>query len=166
MKTGMMPRSLIARQYDALPLVDYRAIPAWRCLAEYSVRRAAEIRARLRVVVTDNPKLEYPDNRTMNADIRRGNFVVSSAFSQHPLWSVEENVAFRIVHDVDGHFVAGDEASFDWSGEILACAAHERNIPSLAKRALDCECIGQVAYAIENGHFGVQKIGFIDLTNE
>lgn len=178
----------IADAYAALPEGGPACLhieQCWRDLAHDSVDRAAGIRLLLAVGETDDPE---PYAGTFAAaemcdDIARGHFIVSRANSEHPVWSVEQNVAFRIVHDVLGHYAATvgtlqrrdpaappilgewetDEsrvAGFDWEGENRACAAHMPLLPTEGARvALFTECIAQTGYAIDRGEFGPQKIG-------
>jgi hypothetical protein len=159
----------------------------WRELAQDSVDRAAGIGLLLEVEETEDPE-PYPDAFAMCADIVGGHFLVSTAHCEHPLWTPAQNIAFRTVHDVLGHYAAsvaagwkpdfatiddfavidgmiGGEpqhfavAAFDWEGENTACLAHVRLLLSRESRlALFCECIAQTAYAIERGGFTTQKV--------
>ena len=145
----------IAQAYADAPVYVPAAVDAWRELAADSVARAAVIRAELAVVETDDPE-PYPDAPTMCEDIAAGRFVVSRANCDHPLWTVDENVAFRIVHDTVGHYLSGGD--FGWVGENLACGVHEGLLSPLAGRALFTECIAQTAFANAFGYFGEQKV--------
>lgn len=151
--------------------VDSQAASAWRSLAADSVERAAGVRLLLDVLEVEDPE-PYPDAESMVEDIDAGCFRVSRANSEHPVWSVDENVAFRIVHDVLGHYAASvrlmgwdararrQVAGFDWAGENAACAAHARLLTGAAQRqALFTECLAQTAYAIDRGGFGPQVVG-------
>jgi death on curing protein len=149
----------IAQEYGRLPMYDPEAAKAWQALANDSMRRAAEIGKRLNVQVTDDPE-PYPTPQHMFDDINKGNFVVSRANSEHPIWTPEQNVAFRTVHDVEGHHPTGGD--FGWQGENLACGAHFGKLDPEAQRALMTECLGQTGAAIHNGGFGPQKVGFMD----
>lgn len=164
----------IADAYDAMPVepVDYwpriQARQAWAELAEHSVANAAILGEMVDIGVTSDPE-PYPTAAAMFEDLLAGRFVVSRANSEHPIWTVEENVAFRIVHDIGGHFAAhqcGLPAGFDWTGENNACAAHFADLAdeglTLAMSALFTECIAQTGSAIRNGAFGPQKIGIIE----
>lgn len=168
---------------EVVPDVSPEIVAAWRELAEDSLERAHGVRLLVNVRITDDPE-PYESAGDMCADIAHGNFVVSRAHSDHPVWDRGENVAFRIVHDVLGHFAAtvgslqadipgppivGDwdrdaaehVAGFDWEGECRACAAHAPLLPSIeARKALFTECLAQTAYAIERGGFGPQVAGF------
>jgi hypothetical protein len=145
----------IADAYTAAPTFDATAVNGWRALAVDSTVRAAFIRTRLLVTETDAPE-PYADAPAMFRDIARGRFIVSRANSEHPLWTVAENVAFRIVHDVLGHARSG--GGFDWKGENRACALHFPLLSAQARPALFTECIAQTAYCNARGAFGPQKV--------
>ena len=132
---------------------------AWRALADDSVKRAEVIRTELTVIETDHPE-PYPDAATMTDGIRAGIFYVSRAHCAHPIWTPEENVAFRIVHDVIGHGRSG--GAFDWEGENRACETHAAELSIVARYALFTECIAQTGFAIARGGFGPQVCKFLD----
>lgn len=162
----------IADAYAAAPLRDAYILPAYSELARDSLERAAVVRLLIDVQETDDAE-PYPDPVAMFRDIAGGRFVVSRANSDHPLWTVAENVAFRIVHDVLGHYAASvamgwhpgadsrpaetvciaapPVAGFDWPGEVRACVQHVALLPLDARPALFTECLGQTAYAIREG---------------
>lgn len=161
----------IADAYDVLPLpTDMSADDLnelrgfWYALGDDCQARAQRIQRELHVMVSDDDET-YACADDMVADVRRhGRFVVSRANSGHPLWSVGENIAFRIVHDVCGHVAAsrrGDVAGFDWAGENRACGAHFPLLTPMARVALFTECIAQTGFAIARGGFGPQKVGVI-----
>jgi hypothetical protein len=149
----------IAQAYERLPTYDPQAALAWKELADNSMRRAAQIGQRLNVQVTDDPE-PYANHQEMFNDINQGRFQVSRANSEHPIWTPEQNVAFRTVHDVEGHHPTGGD--FSWAGENKACGAHAATLPPLAQKALMTECLGQTGWAIHNGGFGPQKVGYMD----
>lgn len=162
----------IADAYDRMESDDMslNVLSAWEALADDSQWRAQKIaRDVLKVDVTDDPE-PYPDAVAMVNDIARGHFVVSRANCDHPIWSVNENISFRIVHDVLGHHAASIPnpvvgwdavAGFDWAGENRACSVHFPLLPAVARPALFTECIAQTGYACAKGEFGPQKVGFI-----
>lgn len=150
----------IARSYAEAPVFDPKAAPAWRELADDSRARADHLRKQLHIEVTDDPE-PYHTPQEMAEDIHKNkHFNVSRANSEHPLWSEDDNVNFRIVHDVMGHAVAGGD--FGWHGENLACGAHFPLLSPQAQRALFTECVGQSAYGAQYRGFGPQKITFMD----
>lgn len=149
----------IAHAYDQMPHFDPAAVPAWQELAKDSKMRADALRKQLNITETDNPE-PYPDHLSMFDDINKGNFVVSRANSEHPVWTPQDNVNFRIVHDVLGHHPSGGD--FGWEGENKACGRHFQLLNPLAQQALMTECLGQTGYAIDRGGFGAQKVGFMN----
>lgn len=128
---------------------------AWAALGEDSHRMADTLRSVYDVRETYDPE-SYANAGAMFRDLDARRFVVSRANSEHPLWCVETNVAFRIVHDVLGHGIS--RGGFDWRGESSACDVHERLVSTEALPALLVECRAQTAYAIVNGAFAPQKV--------
>jgi hypothetical protein len=128
---------------------------AWHVLRDESTRLANVVRKLIVVMETGEPE-PYKHYGSMFRDISWRTFMVSTANCDHPLWTPAENVNFRIVHDVLGHFPV--RAAFTWDGEIAACIEHATHLSELAQRALFTECIAQVAYKCVYGEFGPQKV--------
>lgn len=146
----------IAEAYAAAPTYEPQAAQAFKELADDSVKRAAVLAKQLKIEVTDNPE-PYANAQEMAEDIHKHkHFVVSRAHSEHPIWTPEQNVAFRTVHDVLGHAVSGGD--FGWEGENRACAAHFPLLSANAQKALFTECIAQTGYAAYYRAFGPQKV--------
>jgi hypothetical protein len=146
----------IAEAYAKAPVYDPKAAAAFKALADDSTRRAEVLRNQLHIEETNDPE-PYPNAQAQADDIhKRQHYTVSTANSDHPLWTPEQNVNFRIVHDVLGHGVSGGD--FGWEGENKACAAHFPLLSAEAQKALFSECIGQTAYAAHYRHFGPQKM--------
>jgi hypothetical protein len=101
----------------------------------------------------------------MFSHLNKYQYRVSRANSDHPLWTVEDNVAFRICHDIDGHYAAwraGVAADFTFEGELNAARWHEKTLPpGQIREALLTEVVGQAAYALHYGRFGLQKVAFL-----
>lgn len=152
-------RQRISDLYRDAPLNDPAAIAAWLALRDDTVQRYTLLRGQLQVELTDDSE-PYPDAQAMLIDLDGGRLIVSRAHSTHPVWSVEENVAFRAVHDTLGHWPA--RSDFSWEGENAACAAHAPLMPLLARQALFTECIAQTAYTVTEGAFPEQKTVLLD----
>lgn len=135
-------------------------IYAWNTLAEETARHAEGVRHMFDVIVTDDPE-PYPSARVMVSDMRdTGRMLVSRANSEHPVWTPEQNVDFRTVHDGLGHYLSG--GAFSWQGELDACSVHFRMIrDQYARRALFTECIGQIAAYYLTGEHVEQAVGFL-----
>src|SRR5271166_2688331 len=137
----------IAEAYAKAPIYDPKAAAAYKALADDSMRRADVLRRQLAVEEVNDPE-PYPHAQAMADDIhKRQRFKVSTANSEHPLWTPDQNVAFRTVHDVLGHAVSGGD--FGWEGENKACAAHFPLLSPEAQKALFTECIAQTAYGAQ-----------------
>jgi hypothetical protein len=156
---------VIASAYERAPLIAANAKPAWQALAATAVRTATYLRNTIRVfeVNTDSP---YATATAMLSDLNDGRIMISSANTVHPLWTVRENVDFRLVHDVMGHGRAlqhGHNADFSWEGELIAFEWHSRTLsPDNGTRdALFTELLGQAAAALVNGAFTEQKVAFL-----
>jgi hypothetical protein len=146
----------IAEAYTKAPIYDPKAAGAFKELADDSVRRAAILGSQLKVEVVDDPE-PYKSAKEMCQDVHQNkHFYVSRANCVHPVWSVEQNIAFRVVHDVMGHCVSGGD--FGWQGENLACRAHFPLLSVNAQKALFTECIAQTAYSAFYRSFGPQKV--------
>ena len=149
----------IGQAYAKMPVFDEKAVPAWKALAAESKIQADAIRKQITVEVVDDPE-PYMSAQEMVEDIHKNrHFSVSRANSEHPIWSVEDNINFRIVHDVLGHAQSGGD--FSWVGENKACGVHFPLVSPLAREALFTECIGQQAYYRAFHGFGPQKVGFL-----
>ncbi len=145
----------IAEAYAKAPVYDPKAAAAYKALADDNMRRAEVLRKQLHIEETNNPE-PYPHAQAMADDIhKRQHFEVSTAFNDHPIWTPEQNTAFRIVHDILGHGVSGGD--FGWEGENKACQAHFPLLSTEAQKALFSECIAPTAYAIHYRGFGPQK---------
>jgi hypothetical protein len=150
----------IAKAYAKAPLYDPKAAPAWKELADDSMRRAEVLRNQLKIEEVNDPE-PYESAQEMCEDVHKNkHFYVSRNNSDHPMWNTAQNVAFRIVHDVLGHCVSGGD--FGWQGENLACSAHFPLLTPIAQKALFTECIAQTAAGAYFRSFMPQKVAFID----
>jgi hypothetical protein len=146
----------MATMYDAAPMIDDAARPSWAALSTETDRMYDDVLKKVKVErVSGQP---YASAEEMNADIARGVFKVTTDNSDHPLWSVDQNWKFRVVHDYYGHFLQGNDFSLD--GEYRAWQAHARLLGNpLAAPALQVEVYGQAAAAIaHSGEFQPQKV--------
>ncbi len=157
--------TLLAMAYRDAPDFDLEAERAWHSLAHWSDNDAAQLRTAYAVTVVDED-MSYPTAREMFADLARGQFRVSRANCTHPLWTVEQNINFRICHDILGHYAAhnaGETADFSWEGELNAAKYHEKTLPRAdrSRDALCTELLGQAAHFLVFGVFLHNKIAFL-----
>ena len=144
-KPGMLHAQAVVESYVAL---------ARECTLTANALRS---RFNIREVPNAEPYLAAID---MFTAIECNRFVVSNLYCEHPLWTPAENVNFRIVHDIFGHWGRGfgdTQAPFSWAGEQTAYYSQSRFHSALARKALFTEIIGQTACFSLTGEFPEQK---------
>jgi len=152
----------IAREYLHAPTYTLEAVPAFKALASEcaSLRRMIEQQVETRhdnvkvIEVTESEP--YSNVQAMFIDIKAGNFKVSNLNSVHPQWTIAENIDFRVVHDVLGHY--GAQTGFSWKGELAAYKSQRRWHSPLAVEALYTEIVGQTACYSVDRVFPEQKV--------
>lgn len=126
---------------------------AWKQLAE-ECRKLYERRFHAVEIVSESEP--YPTASAMFKALDRGDvFKVSGLNCEHPILTREQNIQFRAVHDIGGHWLA--KANFSWKGEINAYLKQAELHSPLARRALYTEVIGQTAYRSVFGKFPEQR---------
>jgi hypothetical protein len=150
----------IAKAYADAPVYDPKAAGAWKELGQDSLSRANAIGNQIKVEYTDDPH-PYEDVNEMAEDIKKNRHInVSRANADHPVWSLDQVLAYRLVHDVLGHGIAGGD--WGWHGENGATAAHMPLLSPQAQKALFTEAIGQTAHNNYYRQLAPQKISFLD----
>ena len=95
-----------------------------------------------------------------NSYKNEGKLYISIDYSDHPIWSVEDNIVFRTVHDYIVHIRGGFE--FGLKGELGSYNLHSKLAPKAALPALFTEIVGQACYAVTTGDFPKdQKIAIL-----
>lgn len=155
----MRPEDIaVAKEYDRAPMLDEAAVPAWRELISF-VKQYTETNILPKLQVEYVSGQPYANHTAMNADIAAGRLKVSKDYADHPVWTPEENLLFRVWHDYEHHFLGGSD--FSLHGEWLAAqrAVEGAGVSSAAKKALSVEVYGQASAAIAHaGEFQPQKI--------
>lgn len=146
----------IAQAYAKAPLYDAKASASFMALAKDCERRAETIGQHLQIQVVNDPD-PYKTPEQMIKDIRKSRKLqVSRAGADHPIWSSDQVLAYRICHDVLGY--ASADAGWDWYGENEAFAAHVALVPAEAQKALFTESIASTAYAAYYRAYGALKV--------
>lgn len=154
----------IAHEYGEAKSYDKKAASAWTELAEDCRRRVEVIQNEIEIEVTDNP-LPYRTFSEMIEDVtERGHFKVSKANASHPVWSINQVVDFRIVHDILGHVASGGD--WTWFGINRAFKAHAPLLTYTAQKALFTEVLGQGAFNSYYGSYASQKIAFLEIFDD
>ncbi len=171
----MLTMQAIADAYAKAPLYQAAAVPSYRALAHRTTQLYAKVARYVNVVETAASE-PYESATAMFADIdERRRLIISTANSEHEVFTHRENFEFRAVHDYFGHYAA--KSDFTWEGEVQACKEHgdalmrfavpphslQSMMASDAFPAFFTECYGQVAYALRTGAFGPQKIALLDV---
>lgn len=165
----------VADAYEAAPAMEPKAVPHWDALIQHTENVLfPKIDAQIKRIYREkNPGAfkanpngggvqvvnyhPYQNAKEMTDEVMgKGVYRVSSADAAHPLWSIEQNVKFRAVHDWYTHII--NKADFSPRGELRAFNTHVKLLPPMAVPALFTEVVGQAAYAIARGSFTVQKI--------
>lgn len=109
----------------------------------------------------------YSSQKEMkNSFEESGVLYISIDYSEHPVFSVVDNIVFRTVHDYIVHILAN--VDFSGKGEIAAFNAHAKLAPNEAIPAIFTEVCGQACYFVYFGTFPKQKIAVLkgfDYTN-
>lgn len=164
----------IAAAYANLPdTTNLDDLLAWQTAARFFADRALDFRKGNVITITDDPD-PYPDATEQARDMLANRFTVSTAYSDHPYWSVGQNVDYRIVHDMVGHMpLANDPTNpdnapaFNVAGELHAWRQQLDDMvrhgasPTVIDVAY-CETMGQLAFAAVTGDFlPRQKAGIL-----
>ena len=158
---------LVADAYEAAPEYDESVLPSYRALIDHAVNKLyPQILGKGIDIqfVEDDP---YADRNQMAADVENNKVLkISKLFNDHPVFTAEENLKFRAVHDYYTHIVCNQD--FGLKGELKAYNTHARLAPPAALPALFTEVVGQACYAIDRGQvddngdfvpaFGDQKV--------
>lgn len=146
----------IAEAYSKAPLYETKASIAFQELAADCERRAKTISEHIQVQIVNDPE-PYKNAEKLSDDVKKHRRLqVSRAGADHPLWTEQQVVAYRICHDVLGYVAAG--SGWDWAGENLAFAHHAQLLPEEAQKALFTESIAGTAYAVYYKAYGQQKV--------
>jgi hypothetical protein len=150
---------LVSDAYVNAPDFDNSVVPSYRALMESTKKLYKRLQSKVKVEFVDYDP--YSSRDEMTDDVKNtGILKISKLFNEHPLYSKEENLILRAVHDYYTHIIANQD--FGLRGELKAYNTHARLAPPAALPALFTEVVGQVCYAIVNGDFTKQKICKLD----
>jgi hypothetical protein len=175
---------IISAKYDELPIFDKTAVHHWKSLNDSNKIFWKRLITDVNVIFVSgdekyrlNPtKIEvmgkdydlifweggqpYSTQPEMKADFEQnGRMYISVDYSDHPVFTMEENIIFRSVHDRIVH-VQGNYP-FGLKGELQSYNLHAKLAPKNALPALFTEVVGQVCQCIVKGDFPVQKVAVI-----
>ncbi len=148
----------IAYEYDRLPAMDRSEVWRWRKLMSHVVTMYKRMSKQVQVLFVDGQP--YKTAQHMRDSVKKtGVLKISRDFNTHPVFTPEENLKFRAVHDYVVHILPGKGGpDFTRKGELRAYNLHRRLAPKDAWPALFTEVAAQACYATVRGDFPAQKV--------
>lgn len=146
---------IAAEEYRNAPLVDPAALYSWSALAR-DVGRLYPYVLKQGVVMEVQPEWRYLSYDMICKDVQQGRIVRAMDFYPHPVWDLETQSLFRVVHDWF-HFECKLDITIE--GELEIVQRHHRITFSEASYpAIVAEIYGQAAYSLVYGEFGPNKV--------
>ena len=151
---------LVSDAYQDAPPTDDAAVGHWEELEEWIPKMFKRIMGVVEVQFVDEDP--YENDEDLRSQVKEtGVLKVWRGGTSHPVWSPENNLKFRAIHDWMAHIQPKGKPGFGMRGEIAAYNAHLHTVPESARPALFTEVIGQAAVFINTRKFPEQKIAII-----
>jgi hypothetical protein len=169
---------LVAEAYLKAPDFDSNVVGHWTALNESNHSLFKRLLSKVKLIFTTNdkskvgeinienktfkidlitPEAEYKTQSEMKSSFQKtGVLKISIDYSDHPIFSLEDNIIFRTVHDYIAHILGNHD--FGAKGEIACYNLHAKMAPKDAVPALFTEVVGQAATTIVTNKFPKQKI--------
>jgi hypothetical protein len=173
---------LVAEAYRDAPDYDESAVPMWEKLRDSNYVLFKRLLSKVEVVFVSEDESrvgkvdingrsypieyqpveeQYQSQEEMKASfLETGVLKISVDYSEHPVFSVVDNIVFRTVHDYIVHILGDND--FTGKGEISSYNLHAKLAPNETKPALFTEVVGQACYYLTYGEFPKQKIVVLD----
>jgi ADP-Ribosyltransferase in polyvalent proteins len=172
---------IVAKAYNEAPDYDASVVHHWDSLNASNHTLFKRLLSKIKIIFTTNDKskvgsmdimgktypIEYLNGEPYSAqsqmknDVIKNNTIrISIDYSDHKIFSLQDNVIFRTVHDYIVH-ILGDK-QFGAKGEIASYNLHAKLVPKDAVPAIFTEVVGQASIAITSGSFpSKQKIAVL-----
>ena len=172
---------LVAKAYTEAPEYDASVVHCWNALnasnhtlfqrllskvyviftsTDKSKLGKINIMGRTFQIVPQTPEKEYSTAAEMKSSYEKtGILYISIDYSDHRVFSLEDNIIFRTVHDFIVHILGNHD--FGAKGEIASYNRHAKLAPKDAIPALFTEVVGQASIAVTTGNFPKQKIALL-----
>lgn len=173
---------LVTEAYQKAPDYDASVLKHWVALNQSNHSLFKRLLSKVNVIFTTNdkskvgeidingrnfkiefilPQDEYQTQSQMKQSFNEtGVLKISIDYSDHPYFSVVDNIVFRTVHDYIAH-ILGDY-DFGAKGEIACYNLHAKMATKEAVPALFTEVVGQASVTVVTGSFPIQKIALLD----
>lgn len=149
---------LVSKAYQDAPEMDAKAVPSWKALIAHIETLYKRLTGVVKVEFVDGDP--YPNAEEMTRQVKKTKVLkIWKGGTGHPIWTVDQNLKFRAVHDYYSHIVS--RQPFGTKGEIRAYNTHIKMAPPAAVPALFTEIVGQACTSVVTGEFPVQKIAFL-----
>jgi len=149
---------LVADAYDELPDYDPEAVASYKALISHIEKMYQRMLSKVKVEFV--PGQPYNSQKEMSEEVKKtGVLKISTDYNQHDVFTPEQNLKFRAVHDYIVHILAN--VDFSDKGEVAAFNAHAKLLPKKAIPAAFTEIVGQACYANARGSFPKQKIALM-----
>jgi hypothetical protein len=171
---------LVTKAYAEAPEYESDAVRHWNALNQSNYTLFKRLLSKINVlfVTIDKSKVgsinilgkeykiiyqagePYATQSEMKADLQNtGTLKINIDYSEHPVFSVEDNIVFRTVHDYIVHILGNKQ--FGAQGEIASYNLHAKLVPREAIPAIFTEVVGQACTRVVTGSFPVQKIAIL-----
>lgn len=153
----------VAEHYDELPDTQEDQTWRWEKLADHVEKFYDRIQSRVNVKFVEGQP--YDDAEEMAKKVKEtGELKISKDFNEHPVFTPEQNLKFRAVHDYVVHIMNADKGiDFSREGEIKAYNLHRKLAPPDTWPALFTEVAAQACYANSRGEFPDQKVAIMPM---
>lgn len=151
----------VADAYDQAPDFEEDEVWRWKKLIKHVERFYRQMLTKVDVQFV--PGQPYDSAPQMRREVNdTGVLLISKDFNEHPIFTPQQNLKFRAVHDYIVHIITGDQGpDFSQRGEIKAYNLHRRLAPPDTWPALFTEVVAQACYHSTRGDFPVQKIAVL-----
>lgn len=151
----------VADAYDELPEKQEDQKWRWDALRDHVDKFFKQMQSKVKVRFVEGQP--YQSAKEMRDKVKEtGVLEISNEGNEHPIFTPEENLRFRAVHDYIVHIIPGDEGpDFSEKGEIKAFNLHRKLAPKDAWPALFTEVAAQACYANARGKFPEQKVSIL-----
>lgn len=172
---------LVAAAYEAAPDYDASVVHHWNSLNQSNYTLFKRLLSKVKIIFTTNNEGNignvnilgreykivyhagepYTTQTEMKADFQKtGTLKISIDYSDHPVFSLVDNIVFRTVHDFIVHILGNKQ--FGSQGEIASYNLHAKLVPKDAIPAIFTEVVGQACVAVTTGSFPQkQKIAIL-----
>jgi hypothetical protein len=181
LKDYVLYTRLVAEAYREVPIFDESAVRHWELLRTSNYTLFKRLLSKTKIIFISQFKenegmvldildksykvFYYPDEPYESQEKMKQDWentksiMISIDYSDHPIFSVVDNIVFRCVHDFIIHILGNHP--FGAKGEIASFNNHAKLVSDDVLPALFTEIVGQACFVVEYGYFAEQKIAVL-----